>query len=988
VSGSKPRNVFTIPYGVSFLDVLAEGIAARLGDDPAALTRATILLPTRRACRAMREAFLRRSAGQPTLLPQLRPIGDVDDDELALASDSDLELPPAISTLRRRLVLARTILQIPPAEDARITAPQAVELAEELARLLDQVQTEGLGFDGLERLVPEEYAEHWRRTIKFLTVLTENWPAILAMEGAIDPAERRNLALDALARHWMAHPPAHPVIAAGSTGSVPATARLLSVVAGLPNGAVVLPGLDRDLDDESWSAIDETHPQFGLKNLLASLDVERGAVRSWDDAVTARAARRSLLAAALQPAATTGRWRDSGGIGPESIEGLVRVDCAHTQEEAQVIALVLREALETEGRTAALVTPDRELARRVAAELARFSITIDDSAGRPLAASPPAVFLRLIAETLATGTPPAPLLALLKHPLAATGLAPAECRRLARLLEIEALRGPRPAAGFEGLCQALPRDSDPVLVRWIERLAKEAESFGRLAAGDAPPQALLRAHVALAECWAATDSESGTARLWAGDAGEAAAELVAELAEALRDFPAIPGSAYPAFFAHCLSGRVLRPAWGGHARLQILGPLEARLLSFDVVVLGGLNEGSWPPEVESDPWMSRPMRKVFGLPAPERRIGLAAHDFAQACGAAQVVLTRALRVEGAPTVPSRWLQRLDAVLRASPLRINLKSRDDLARWQVELDRVELLKPLGPPAPCPPVEARPRQLSVTEIGTWLADPYALYARRVLRLKRLDPLDMDPGVAERGVYIHKALERFVRRFPDRLPAKAVEALLEIGREAFGAALSRPGVWAFWWPRFEAIAHWFVGHETERRAVARPLVSEGRAALDIDGVKKGFRLIARADRIDRLADGTLAIIDYKTGSVPNPRSIVLGLAPQLPLEAAMAQAGAFVGVPAAPVSQLRYWHVTGGEPPGAEEPIDGISFGRPPQPMPPVEQLIAQALMGLRNLITRFDERQTPYMARPRPEFALPYNDYRHLARIREWASEDGT
>ena len=490
MSDAGPRHVFTIPSGVSFLDALVDGFVARLGDEPATLTRATILLPTRRACRALREAFLRRSGGRPMLLPRLRPIGDVDDDELALASDSDLDLPPAISTLRRQLVLARSILKIR-SDDGPMTAPQALELAAELALLLDQVQTEGLGFDGLERLVPEEYAEHWRRTIDFLKILTAHWPDILANEGAIDPAERRNRALDALAAHWTAQPPDHPVIAAGSTGSIPATARLLGVIAGMPRGAVVLPGLDRDLDDESWSAVDETHPQFGLKQLLAALDVERAEVEPWTATAPPRSARRALLAAALQPAATTVGWRGSGEIGAETLAGLIRVDCAHTQEEAQVVALVLREALETPGRTAALVTPDRELARRVAAELARFGIAIDDSAGRPLAASPPAVFLRLIAEVVAGGTPPVPLLSLLKHPLAATGLAVAECRRLARTLEIEALRGPRPSSGFTGLRQALSGEADPGLTAWVERLGREAERLASLTAGEAPPAELL-----------------------------------------------------------------------------------------------------------------------------------------------------------------------------------------------------------------------------------------------------------------------------------------------------------------------------------------------------------------------------------------------------------------------------------------------------------------------------------------------------------------
>lgn len=982
-----PR-VFTIPSGVSFLDVLADGIVARLGDDPAALTRAMILLPTRRSCRAMREAFLRRSGGRPALLPQLRPIGDVDDDELALIDDTSLDLPPAITTLRRRLVLARTILKLHGAE-SEITPPQAVELASELARLLDQIQTEKLGFEGLERLAPEELAQHWRRTVGFLSIVGQHWPAILAGEGATDPVERRNHTLAALARHWERRPPADPVVAAGSTGSIPATADLLKVISRLPEGAVVLPGLDRDLDDESWEALDESHPQYSLKNLIERLEITRDAVADWRHGTVAPpiASRHRLISAALRPAETTGSWQALETITPEAVDGLVRLDGAHIQEEAQLIALVLREALETTGRTAALITPDRELARRVAVELKRFDITADDTGGQPLAATPTLVFLRLVAEAFATGTPPAPLLAVLKHPLAAAGLLPAEFRRRARVLERLALRGPRPAPGLQPLADALREKGAEALAAWVENLARAAQPFAELIAGEAPPAELLRAHVALAEIWASSDSERGASRLWAGEAGEMAAEFVAELVEGLRDFSHLHGAAYPAFLEGCLAGRVIRPSWGGHPRLHILGPLEARLLSFDVVVLGGLNEGTWPAEAVTDPWMSRPMRKDFGLPAPERRIGLAAHDFVQACGAPKVVLTRAERVEGAPTVPSRWLQRLDAVLRASPLKPLIETRNELTHWQARLDHTAPIEPPGPPAPRPPVAARPRQLSVTEIETWLREPYAIYAKHVLGLRKIDPLDMDPGAADRGKYIHAVLAEFVDAYPAQLPADALERLLAIGRRHFAPALNRPSVWAFWWPRFETIARWFVAADAVRRADSRPLSTEGRGRWHLDLPGGRFHITGRADRIDRVSDGTLAIIDYKTGGKPSLAAVALGLAPQLPLEAAMAEAGGFKGVPAARVSQLRYWHMTGTNTPGSEISIDGGAVNR--QPMPPVARLVAEAIAGLSSLIRRFDDPATPYMARPRPDYALRYNDYAHLARIKEWsATEDGT
>ncbi|MBV8535800.1 MAG: double-strand break repair protein AddB [Alphaproteobacteria bacterium] len=982
--------VFNIPTGVAFLDALAEGILSRDGDSPLALSRVTVLLPTRRACRALRDAFLRRTEGRPTLLPRLRPVGDVDDDELAIAGDEGgLDLAPSIPPLRRLLVLARAILALERAAGER-TPPQAVDLAAELARLLDQVQTERLGFARLEKLVPEEHAEHWRRTIKFLEILTENWPKILETEGGLDPTERRNLVLTALARHWMAHPPAGPVYAAGSTGSIPAVADLLAVIAQLPRGAVILPGLDGDLDAESWDALDETHPQYGLRQLLARLGVTREAVETWSHGMAPAhaTARRHLLSAALRPAATTAAWRELAPVPAEAVAGLKRIDCAHPQHEAQVIALLLRQALETPGRTAALITPDRALARRVCAEIGRFGVSVDDSAGRPLAATPPMIYLRLIAEAICDGAAPAPLLAVLKHPLAAGGLVPVDFRTRARRFETAVLHGPRPSSGFASLIAQLAASRAADLVPWLSGLAQLAARFAECAAGTTPVLDLLQAHIAVAEAWAATDTEAGAVRVWAGEAGEAAASFVAELAEAARDFPPIHGTAYPAFFDACAAGRVVRPAWGGHPRLHILGPLEARLIGVDLAILGGLNEGTWPPEATSDPWMSRPMRSAFGLPAPERRVGLSAHDFAQACGAPTVVLTRAARVEGTPTVPSRWLQRLDAVLQQAGLREHLAWTDPLA-WRAWLDQTPPREPPGPPAPRPPVKARPRQLSVTQIERWRRDPYAIYARHVLRLKKLQPIDADPSAADRGIVIHEALAKFVREYPKTLPPGALDRLLEIGKDCFGPLLARPGIWAFWWPRFHAVATWFLAHEEEWRGTAAVLATEADGRLTLNTSGSDFVLVARADRIDRGTDGALALIDYKTGRAPSLTEVVDGFAPQLPLEAAIAMAGGFSGVPAAAVARLRYWRLSGGAEPGEEIPLDGVELPRRGGPVPDPASLAAQAVAGVRALVERFDDPATPYHARPWPDQGLRYNDYSHLARTKEWsATEDET
>ncbi|MDH3234689.1 MAG: double-strand break repair protein AddB [Alphaproteobacteria bacterium] len=996
--------LYSIAPERSFVDALARGLLMRAGDDPLSLAAPLILLPTRRACRALREAFLRQSEGQALILPRMRPIGDVDEDELALgeslvdefsegAGETALELPPAIPELRRRLLLAAKLME---QSAGSLGAEHAAWLAVELARFLDRVQTERLPFAGLHDLVPEDYAEHWQTVLAFLSVLADDWPAMLTAEGALDPAARRNAALEALSDEWRASPPGHPVIAAGSTGSIPATADLLAVVDGLPEGAVVLPGLDRHLDDDAWSLVgdDPGHPQHGLARLLARLEADRETVADWPDGepgTTTPPARGRLVSAALAPAAATDGWRNLAGQGLEDgLKGVARIDALNPREEAGAIALVMREALETPGRTAALVTPDRSLARRVAAALGRWGIEIDDSAGVPLGASPPGAFLRLTADLAAADAAPVPLLAALKHPLAAGGLARPAFLANVRLLERAVLRGPRPAPGFDGLKAALAHaETDRyrkvdvstlnALSTWIDGLAA---AVAPLAAVMAEPKAtlpaLLTAHIEAAEALAASDTDEGAARLWAGDAGEAAASFVSELFQAAGDFAPVTPAEYPALVAALMAGRVVRPRHGAHPRLFIWGLLEARLQRADVMILGGLNEGVWPPEAVADPWMSRPMQARFGLPLPERRTGLTAHDFAQAMGAGEVVLTRAARVEGAPTVPSRWLARIEAVLHAiqgsDPLGDEASPwpGSTLLDWARALDEPAARIEVAPPAPRPPVAARPRRLSVTQVEMLMRDPYALYARKILRLDALDPIDADPGAAERGQFIHEALEAFVRACPDAIPEDAHARLLEIGRQSFGPALDHPGVWAFWWPRFERIAGWFLERERERRTAIAGSAVEVKGERVIEGPAGRFVLNATADRVDRLADGTLAILDYKTGAVPSKKELAAGFAPQLPLEAAIAQAGGFDGVPAGAVSELAFWRLGGGDPPGEIKPVADPAA------------LADQALDGLVGLIAKFDDPSTPYHAIPRPEFAPRYNDYDHLERAAEWSA----
>ena len=1000
---TKPA-VFTIAAGQPFVDVLARGLLDRYGTHPDALAAATVLLPTRRAARALQAAFLRASGGRALLLPRMLPLGDLDSDELlfeegiaeagfgAEGAANEAGLPPAISGLQRQLLLAACIQTHSRSMAAEtglsvLNEDQAIRLAAELARLLDQVETEGLDFAALAGLVPEDYAAHWQITLQFLNIVTEQWPGILAGLGAIGPAERRRRLVEMQAAAWQSAPPGQPVIAAGSTGSIPATAALLGVVAGLPQGAVVLPGLDLESDAETWSEIqrETAHPQYGLAQLLNRLKVPREAVGLWQVAGAADAGpdRAAFANLALRPANGTARWHRS--LPPKTrpalsraLDGVARVDCADPGEEALVIALLLRRAIETPEKTAALVTPDRDLARRVAANLQRWQIAVDDSAGTPLAATPPGLFLRLTAQMMAEELAPVPLLAALKHPLAAGGRDPAVFRRHLRALEMAVLRGARPAPGLDGLRRVLKNSrSADELLPWFDDLAARLTPLAEVMAHPRAALAdLAAAHLTAAEALAASDTESGAERLWAGEPGEAAALFAGELAAAAAAAPPLRPGRYPAVLEALLAGRAVRPRYGRHPRVAILGPLEARLQQAAVLVMGGLNEGSWPAEVDAGPWLSRPMQAAFGLPLPERRIGLAAHDFYQGFCAPQVYLTRARRVEGTPTVPARWLRRIEALCDGLDLGVDLQREEgQLCAWARALDQPAAVIQGARPRPRPPLAARPRILSVTRIETWMRDPYALYAREILKLRPLDPLDADPGAAERGTLVHAALENFIRCCPDDLPADALDRLIEIGAEVFRPIQAKPGAYAFWWPRFLRIAAWFVAEERARRGDIRQSFVETEGRLTLSAPGGPFVLTAKADRIDLQNDGSLTILDYKTGAPPSRKAVAAGFAPQLSLEAAIALDGGFAGLPAGPVGALAFWRLTGGTPPGD---IQAAGDGDP-------QVLAAAALAGLAELIAAFDDPETPYVCQPRAAQAPRFNDYAHLARLAEWAVE---
>ena len=759
-------SVHTIDPTLDFAEELVKGIHDRLQGDTFALADTVIYVPNRRAVRSVREAFLRHGGGQASLLPVIRPIGDVDEEEIMfLGSGTGINpstVLPAIAPVRRLVLLARFVTT---AFGEEISLTQAWRLAGELARLMDQLDTEEITYSALDKIVPEELAEHWAHVVNFLGLVFLHWQSILDEEKGINPAHRRTQLLSRLSAHLQTRQPKSLIIAAGSTGSIPATAALLKTICTLENGHVVLPGFDTTLSDTAWQVLDTdpSHPQHMMQKLLESMAVNRFEVEQWTTTPSEpdRMLRLKSLRSALMTASLTDAWQlddpyeDVGGI-----ELLVAND---RQEEAAAIALMLREVLETPEKTAALVTPDRLLARYVRMELLRFNITIDDTGGDRALMSVPGRLLLQIADCISCAFSPLSFLAVLQHPLVCAGRPRGEILALVRRLDKYILRGTRPAAGSAGILERsraasqdgrnpysaadhaeLKRIMDPLLD--FEAVTQQE---------DVTLKDYIQAHILATESLCTSDTQGGEELLWKGEAGQALAAALSDILQGGDALPVRMAAGYESLFAEILNPVVVRPVWNKHPRLFIWGPLEARMQRADRMILGGLNEGVWPGTLGKDPWMNRSMRSTVGLPSAERRIGQSAHDFIQAANAPEVFLSRAKKQDGTPTVPSRWLFRIEALLGRS-----LPSAERYHTWAKMLIKPSAYTPLPPPAPTPPLSARPKELSVTQVETWLRDPYALYASKILNLQKLDAFEESPSGRHKGTMIHDALEMFLK------------------------------------------------------------------------------------------------------------------------------------------------------------------------------------------------------------------------------------
>lgn len=975
--------VYSIPAHRAFADALVAGIMATNGRDMMTLARGIVLLPNNRAVRAVRDAFVRRSDGG-LLMPRLVPIGDVDlGERLGNALDpmgSGLDLPPAIGPMERQMILARLVQDAEGRAGRPIDAGEAVRLGQALASSLDQMLVEQVAPESLRALdLDADLSAHWSRALSLFEVVLDHWPRELANRGMIDMADRRNRVLDHVARRWRDNPPDGFVVAAGISSTAPAICAVLHTVARMPHGKVVLSELDQVMRDEDWDAIgpfppdpvtgraprsQESHPQYALKQVLQRMGVARAEVAQWrwGGGHDARAARSRTISHAMLAPAQTARWPMIPAA-ERTLAGVRAIACATPAQEAQAIALLLREAMETPGRTAALVTPDRALARRVAEHVRRWGIVADDSAGQPLSRLPPGTLLCALARALAHRFAPVALLALLKHPLLARGEGRLDWLDGVRALDL-LLRGPRPEPGLAGIDALVRSWAGPGRDRMADARARAAAWWPHARALLAPLEQLGHGDVPAGRAYALLREGAGALSaeaVWAGHQGHAAAELFAQIeAAAPSGPPLIAMRAFDMLIERLLSGVAVRPPQGGHPRIAIYGLLEARLQQADLMILGGLNEDSWPAMPAPDPWLAPRIRAALGLPGLEHRIGLAAHDFASALGAPEVVLSRAMRSGSGPTRASRFWLRLQAMAGAN---FTLDTRTVMLAQSLDA-------PHGPPRPASrpvvdvPAALRPRSVAVTEVDRLAGDPYGFYARKILRLAPLDMVDGEPSHAWRGTQVHLLLELWARE------DDGDAAML---KQRAHALLYHPGVHplvrALWMPRLNAAIAWIAQQVATGAAQGRSIVAvEADGRTEIDGIV----LTGKADRIDALPDGSVVIVDYKTGEAPKSPAVKAGYALQLGYLGMIAQRGGFAALGGArEPGGFEYWSL------GRSD--DG--FGKLVKPGVPTEEMTERAAASFADLVGQYLVGTAPFVAKLRPELK-GMTDYDPLMRLEEW------
>lgn len=959
-------NVYNINARESFVDVLAGYFLERYKNKPEELANILFLLPNRRSCQSLAGAFVRKRGGQPTILPRMEPIADIEEDEIFLSGNAEVlkKLKPSVNQLERVLNFTRMIMLKNKYGISDVSLSQAYALAQNLASFMDTVQNEDLDFANLKNIVPDEYSEHWQKTLILLQIITEYWPRILSENGKCDPAERKKQLLKAEMDFWCNSSQKPKIVIAGTTAAYPYLREVVKTVAEFEEGEVYLYGLDKYLDEDSWNSIDENHPQYELKTLLDFLNISREDITDINSGnITLR---EKLISEIMRPATSSGMWRKLSlqTLPKEAFNNIHLINCDDVRQEAKAIALIMRETLETAGKTVALVTMDRNLSRRVVSELRKWNIKADDSAGQPLSLSHIGVYFRLIGEAIAKDTMTSKI-TVMKYPYTSCGKSRKEYIKEVYHLEHNLRKE-----------VALTDSQKAILDDFEERIRPLKELY------ETPTinlKDMLETHIRVAQSLADTDEKTGEKIIWRKEDGRAAANFFVNLINKSDELGPISSNDYLPFLTTVMTQQNVRLSYGFHPRIKILGPIEARLVNYDRVIIGSVNEGVWPKMPQSDMWLSRPMKKAFGMSQNEKSIGVCASDFAHLMHADEVYLTRSQKSDGTPTDKSRWWLRLETILEAvfgsdakQKSEYTFIYQQPYSLWAKNLDRCYKPQPIKAPEPRPELKYRPRKLSASQIEILMRDPYYIYAQKILHLYQLPSLDRSKEVFDFGTIVHETMEEFCREYNSSYyPSDAAEKLMSIGMRKFAEKNIEKEVVTFWQPRLKAFIDMVLEHEKECRPRIKKIYSETEGEIMFKRKGGDFLITGKADRLDETDEGCINVIDYKTGYGRSSSEIEKVTAPQLPVEALIVQNGGYKEVGKKNVSGMQYWALKGKQ---------GFTDEKQSQ------EAIIKIKEALQKLIDEFDKKERPYLTKPILGGSGQYGDYDHLSRFLEWSVRD--
>ena len=888
--------IYHVPFSADLANILADELLKRYQDDPFNLAQVQLILPTKRACLAVKNAFLNKN--KTTLLPHMLPIYELD--------PADEFIPDAISDTERLILLARLCLAKPNV----MTHDQALKMAISLEELLDTAYQFDLDLSHLDELVQiERFAIHWQETVQFLDILHTHWPKILKERNQIDHMDRVIRLIRSFTKDLKKHPE-QTIFMAGFLDSFPAVNELVEVVSKGKKNLV----FEQKFTDKKTNCKDYLFEKLPQEEIIIE-------------------------------ALTNNSWAQKD-FNPNVLKNVHLIETENTREEALTIALLLRQTLETPNKTAALVTTDRSLARQVISQMQRWDILLDDSAGKPLNHTDIGIFFCLIAD-LGRSPNGVNYLSLLKHPLVADGQDPINLRQAVQAQE-KLLRGKK-----QHWEMALNTDFS----EWID-LFKNNTMI--------PFKTLLSKHLELAEQLATSADKTATQRLWQNDTGKQVFSFFSDLLIHADMIGEIESQTYPDILKLLMQRQSVRPRYGTHPRLDILGPIEARFSHADVCIIGGLNEGVFPALPDTDPWLNRPTRTKLGIPLPEEKIKELSIDFAHNFCSKEVYLTRSIKIDGAQAVPSRFVERLKAVVEINHLKLP-KYRANLA---LLIDTPAQYDKPKRPEPCPPVEDRPNRLPITQIEMWRRNPYGIYARYILNLYPLNTLEAKTNNALFGELIHKVIQEFLTRYPfstDR------QLLFQTAQEVFDENKLSDVDKNLLNIRFSAIADFLIQQQTNDSLIVKKSLCEEKIeqSFDIDG--QPFTLYGTADRVDTLKNKTLRVIDYKTYHPPKKKEVTAGFSPQLVLEALLLSEKQEL-----PVSNLTYWYLS--------NKIDASEVQPITESKAEIDDLIQKSKDGLSKIIRAFRNEKTPYEVCPIPSQSPLFNDYAHLARMQEWATAE--